>query len=245
MALFTITAHASPFAPIEFSGGSGTPLTINILQDIEYIRTLAGTDTDIAFVFADAGFAFGTYTLVDPISFTLNLTQESYDGLGSGYVSNDISSGDFYFYGNPIGISFSEGDVIHLSAGPYTTSIVYSDAAPPDALLYAFITNTAGVNIATGSVIPETSSYALIFGAISLGYIALKRRKKRSPTSHYMWSLDTLSTDRAHQKRCRLKHLEHCQVMPTNGAVDGTPSVESATLPLLQPAWGASDGTPP
>lgn len=174
--LLANVAYSSSLVPIEFSGGGGTPLTITILQDIEYTRTISGTDTDVAIVFTGAGFTTGSFTLNSPVNFLLNSTPATYNRLGSGYVSNDISLGDFYFFGSPTGVGLSQGDTIHLSAGSYSTSVSYSGGTPANGSYNSFIANTAGVNVATASAIPEPGSYVLILGLASAGCLILRRK---------------------------------------------------------------------
>ncbi len=134
------------------------------------------TDLDLAFMFdvintGDYGTAFG------PV-YTDTINVELFDGVSSlGVLTNNG------FFGSDANAVFD----LDNGAG-YSTSNLTLDVSALDGIANARVVITANANVTpgnivfdnvgfSGTVVPEPSTYAAIFGAIALAFAASRRRK--------------------------------------------------------------------
>ena len=93
-----------------------------------------------------------------------------------GYVSlNDIKN-DILLENLNWDISGEEYITFFISADPSILAPVYGNESNEGGSL-GFTGSSARLNVTAAAVVPEPSTYAMIFGAIALGFVAYRRRK--------------------------------------------------------------------
>ena len=177
---FVSSVHAS-MVQVNFSGGSGTPLTITLPQPVSYTVVGSPTGPHALFVFQGTGNMFsGSLSAGGSLSFTQNAgAPNSIDTAGQftqgGAITlNDLTLLDLTF---PI---LSHNDVLLLSAGSVTTTTNIAAAAPPSGLYSTFLTDGNGINMGAGTAVPEPATLVLsLAGLASLGFVVRRRRTHR------------------------------------------------------------------
>ena len=137
LALAVLTAPAAHAqAQLTFSGGSGTPLTINILSPITYVVTAPSGVAATSFVFDAVGsvpLEFGFATGINTITYTVNGgAAQTTRIVTRGNTTGDITRDDLYINDGPRNLSV--GDIVVLSSGTLTTNTPLAGAAPASAL---------------------------------------------------------------------------------------------------------------
>lgn len=174
---------ASPSAqaavPLQFSGGSGAPLSITLPFPVVYTVTNSfppffGPN----FVFDGVGDLFGTSFpgVTSTIAFSIDAgTPHAIEYVNSGVFVDSISGDDIYTaQGTPMDLPI--GSVITLSAGTMTTTSNIAAPAPASGDYETWITGSNGYTISTFGVIPEPASLSLL----AVGGITLLRRRARA-----------------------------------------------------------------
>jgi hypothetical protein len=177
---------------LTFSGGGGSDLVTSWSTPITFtIGTSPNfTNNYPLFVIEDLGNLLGsntttvvsstaTYTRTSPTTngpFTPNTLGSGFTGAGG---ANPIIATDTYFYagGTSVGASMAIGDTYTLTAGSLTIAN-FSGTAPTSGSFGVFLADSNGLNLGSGSAVPEPSTYALIAGVAMLGFVTCRRRKR-------------------------------------------------------------------
>jgi hypothetical protein len=175
----TNSAHAQ--ANLTFSGGSGTPLTVNFTSPITYTITTPPASFSPIFVFQGVGDVFSGYPgITTTLTYTINGgAAQTIDYVGSSYTGGDMLANDIYVYGSLPGVSV--GDTVLLSAGALTTTGNIASAAPTNGVYTTFIvqnnaTSISGSGISSAAAAPEPASLSLL-ALGGLGMLAKRRHK--------------------------------------------------------------------
>jgi len=180
---------------LTFSGGGGTPFVISWTTPITYTLTSSTENSGVNpyFVFQSIS-GIETPVPVDTVG--------DIPGGGPTYSSTGAGAGDgtqtinSFFTTNAHGMVGDEdvvfratsdttvsyltmGDVISLTTGHLQTSTNFSGTMPTNGYYNTFITDASyQPNLGSGSAVPEPSAYALIAGAVMLGFATWRRRKQ-------------------------------------------------------------------
>ena len=176
-----LSATADAAIALEFSGGSGAPLSITIVEPVMFtVNVPQGVSGSPAFLIEDIGEIFAGFTLTGlsgDVTFTVNsgapvAMSSLYGGLNA--VTPDLN--DLLLTGATS--SMADGDVIILSAGTLTTNAAVAAAAPTagDYNMYFYDMETMLRAGTDGTTVPEPSA-AVLAGLAGAG-IALRRRRR-------------------------------------------------------------------
>ncbi len=176
----TVTS-AQAQADLSFSGGSGAPLSITLLQPVAYtITTDDVTGAGPVFLFQ----GIDNPLMGTPTGVSGNMTYEIDGGppltlteATTGYSGGDVNTTDFVMEGNVPGVYTN--DVVILYPGTLTTTIDIAAPAPGDGMYDTFIINgTISARVSqNGVMVPEPSVWALTAcGAVALGWTLRRRR---------------------------------------------------------------------
>ena len=173
LAALVPAAHADS-APLTFSGGSGSPLTITLPQPVTYVVTSGPAGA--LFDFEGVGNIFGgTLNLSGTLNYTINGGAPiSINAGNTGSTTGTIAPTDLILFHNPLPGNVNIGDTIVLSAGSVTTAINIPAAAPANGNYSAILVDPSGNQIGTG-VVPEPASISML----ALGGLALLARRRR------------------------------------------------------------------
>ena len=165
-------AHAAAIL-LNFSGGSGSPLTITLAQPVTYTIDVAPTG-GILFDFESVANLFGgTVNLSGTMTYTINGgTPISIDRFSNGTTGGTIAATDFVLFKQPASAA-ALGNVVVLSPGTLTTAINIAAAAPASGSYSAILVDQTGTQVAVG--VPEPAAISLlVFG----GLCCLARRRR-------------------------------------------------------------------
>ena len=159
---------------VNFSGGSGTPLTITLPQAVAFTVTTPPVVDATIFGFLNCGNILGGVgNAAGSVSYTRNGGSPiAIDGLGSPTIG--VFSGDDLALFNKSLPTAALNDVFVLSAGSVTTSFNVTNAAPPSGLYAAIVADNLGTTLGTGTAVPEPASVALL----GLAGVALASRRR-------------------------------------------------------------------
>jgi hypothetical protein len=176
---FASSAYAG-MVQVDFSGGSGTPLTITLPQPVSYTVVNFPTVGNATFVFQGTGNMFsGSIGASGSLSFTQNAgALIPIDGAQQ-FNQADTTLNDLAFY-NQTFFGLNHSDVILLSAGSVTTTSNIAAPAPPSGLYSTFLTDGASREMGEGTAVPEPTTLMLFALAAP---ILLRRRINSSPSS--------------------------------------------------------------
>ncbi len=176
-----LSATADAAIALEFSGGSGAPLSITIVEPVMFmVNVPQGVSGSPAFLIEDIGEIFAGFTnagVSGNDTFTVNngapVTMATFFG-GINAGTPDLN--DLVMTGSMS--SMAEGDVIILSAGTLTTNAAVAAAAPTagDYNMYFYDMETMLRAGTDGTTVPEPSA-AVLAGLAGAG-IALRRRRR-------------------------------------------------------------------
>jgi hypothetical protein len=166
IALFTIAAFAflssanAGMVEVNFSGGSGTPLTITLPQSVSYTVVGLPNAAQVFFVFQGTGNLFtGAVSASGSLSFTQNAGASNSINDAQQFSNvpvvtlNDLVLDDTSFPG------LHRNDVFLLSAGSVTTTTNIAAAAPPSGLYLTVLTDGHAVQMGVGTAVPEPGDY--------------------------------------------------------------------------------------
>ena len=145
------SSHAAN-VQVNFSGGSGSPLTITLPRSVAFTVTNDTPSNNAVFVFQGVGnFVGGVAAATGSLSYTTNggspLAINSAGTIALGVVTaNDLS---LFKQASP---SVGAGDVLLLSSGSVTTSANITAAAPPSGLYAAIFVDVNGTQLGVGSL---------------------------------------------------------------------------------------------
>lgn len=188
LAILATAPAANAQANLSFSGGSGAPLTIGLLNLVSYTVTAAGTVNNAPlFVFQSVGNLFGnsSSTVTSTLTYRVNGgTAQTIQRINSGLTGLDLAATDVYINGFLIGVNI--GDIVTLTSGTLTTNNSVAAAAPVAGSFTTFLA-TDGTrtrisnNGVAGAVVaaPEPGSIALL-GIGFAGMTGVVARRKRS-----------------------------------------------------------------
>jgi hypothetical protein len=163
---------------IGITGGSGSPITITLLQPIEYTVT-----TDLSFypvfTFDGAGNLFPGASAVASGSMTYSINggpSQPINYISSGYSGGDTTPDDLSFLYSSALYGLQAGDTVVLNAGTFTTTGSPAAATPGVISIETFLINDFGGRISTfGITVPEPGA-ALLLGLGCTGMVLRRRR---------------------------------------------------------------------
>ena len=166
-------------ASVTFGGGSGSPLSITLSQPISYTVTAAPSVGGL-FDFKGVGNVFGGSVIVSgTMTYSVNGGAPVSINVGNtGTSMGAIAPNDLLLFHNPLPGGVALGDTIVLSAGTVTTAVSVPSAAPASGSYSAILVDPNGLQIGTGTAIPEPASLSLL--AACAGPLVLARRRSRT-----------------------------------------------------------------
>jgi hypothetical protein len=179
IALAALAPNANAQANLTFTGGSGTPLTITLLNPVTFNMT--GTTNQVIFVLDSVSTVFnGTIGVGGNITFTVNGgPTQMLTSLQGDVNANDVTTDDFALFGGII--PSSAGNTVVLSAGTLTTNQNFASTAPTSGTFTTFIVNNSAQRVSSNGVAvtaPEPGSIGLaLVGGIGLMGAVVRRRK--------------------------------------------------------------------
>src|SRR4028118_459533 len=131
LAIYIPVVHGQ--ANLTFSGANGTPLTITLQQSVTYTINNPNCTSGPIFIFDEAG-SFpsvgGDQLVSGTMSFSINAgSAQLIDRTGSSTTVGVLTTNDIYALRNPL-VPLSNGDVVVLNAGSYTTANNISGPLP-------------------------------------------------------------------------------------------------------------------
>ncbi|HEX8287106.1 MAG TPA: VCBS repeat-containing protein, partial [Pyrinomonadaceae bacterium] len=163
LAIYIPVVHGQ--ANLTFSGANGTPLTITLQQSVTYTINNPNCTNGPIFVFDGAG-SFpsvgGDQVVSGTMSFSINGgSAQLINKTGSNSSAGVLTPNDIYALRNPL-VPISNGDVVVLNAGSYTTANNISGPPPANGSFPTFITNAglaAGCSANGVSSLPSTAPF--------------------------------------------------------------------------------------
>jgi len=182
-----VSASHAGNVQVNFSGGSGTPLTITLPQAVSFTVTndTAGSVAD--FVFQGVGnFIGGSAGVSGTLSYTTNggglLAIDRAGTFPLGIVTgNDMS----LFKNSSPGVNL--GDVLVLSSGSVTTSVNISAAAPPSGLYSAIFVDINGTQLGVGTAVPAPFGDYNLDGLVNAADYVAWRKTDETPDGYDAW----------------------------------------------------------
>lgn len=175
--LFTLLAclPLSAQVTLSFSGGSGSPLTVTVENDVTFQLTANGNKFDFV-EFSIPGFtSLSEGSIAGTFGFTTN------GGALTTFEAANGTSGTLLLF--TLSSTWTVGDLVTLHAGSFTTSANYAGSLPADGSYSAMLVDNNLNAIATVSAVPEPSTYAALFGLSALGVAAVVRQRRRMATA--------------------------------------------------------------
>lgn len=182
LSLLAVAPAAHAQANLTFSGGGGSPLTLNLLAPVSYtITSTEGFGFTPSFLFQGVGNPFGNNgrNVNGTLTFRINGgAAQAITGVNSGFLAFGVNS----LYITSASTIFSNvGDTVTLTGGTLTTTTNVAAAAPANGSFTTFIINpnngfpVSGIGVVAA---PEPGSVALLGVGLALFGGVLVRRKK-------------------------------------------------------------------
>ena len=172
------TAGADAAVAVDITGGNGAPITVTILQPIEYTVN-NGTSFWPVFVLDGAGdfLSIATNSVTGTLSFSVNGGPEQFiNRANSEFTSGVVGPDDFYFYLMNSSTQLQTGDTVVLNAGTFTTTGSFAVATPGQISIETFLMGAFGEQVSgNGVAVPEPGS-ALLLGLGCAGMFLRRRR---------------------------------------------------------------------
>jgi hypothetical protein len=154
---FLFCNAAWPQATLNFSGGTGSPITLELVQSVTYVMTASAPVGAPSFVFDGVGNVFEDMlpAATGSITFTINGgSPHPIFRINSGVTAGIATADDVYVYGMLLPLNV--GDLVTLTAGTLTTTTDVALPAPGDGTFNTIITDGFGMPLSTtGVAIPE------------------------------------------------------------------------------------------
>lgn len=183
--LAIITATAAHALPLDFEGGSGSPVTVTLDGKVDYTVTRAITDMRVVFVFSGGtppltDFASGSALADVNLFFTVNDAPYAFqltDRLGTRFGGNTALGFD-----SVESVTLRLGDVVTLWGGSATTVVDIYGTVPTGGDLSTMLVPMDGTYpvalSGTYSAVPEPSTFAALAGLSVLTLAATRRRNR-------------------------------------------------------------------
>jgi hypothetical protein len=143
------SAHAGN-VQVNFSGGSGAPLTITLPQAVSFTVTNDTPGAVVDFVFQGVGNFIGGSALVSgSLSYTTNGGSPLAINIAGTFPLGVVTTNDLSLFRNS-SPGVGQGDVLLLSSGSVTTNANITAAAPPSGLYSAIFVDVNGVQLGVG-----------------------------------------------------------------------------------------------
>ena len=163
---------------IGITGGSGSPITVTLLQPIEYTVT-----TDLSFypvfTFNGTGNLFPVTSDVASGSMTYSINggpPQPINYASSNYSGGDTTPDDLTLLYSSAIYGLQAGDTVVLNAGTFTTTGSHAPATPGVISVETFLVNDLGGRISTfGTTVPEPGA-AILLGLGCTGMVLRRRR---------------------------------------------------------------------
>ena len=174
---FASPCRGSALFQVNFSGGSGSPLTVTLPQALTGTVTNDTANPPALFVIVGTGDVNFVSNASGGLSYTrngagpLSITDVGTFHLGAA-TSNDMSLSSGFD-----AINYNINDVLLLSSGSVTTHAPVASAPPASGLYTGFIMDNNGVRLGDLTPVPEPASV----GLLALAGTMLLRRRRRSP----------------------------------------------------------------
>jgi hypothetical protein len=168
---------------VDFSGGSGSVLTLTLNESYSFVATSNATNYGILFLIDSVGNICSDvrYDITSNITLTVNGVSHDIDFLKTGYSFNDMTADDLYILSSSIPNGtfwIYKGDVITISTGTITTTSSISGVAS-SGTYSVYFTDYAGNTIEVDAAVPEPAECAFGIGALVLiPALILRRRPK-------------------------------------------------------------------
>lgn len=186
-ALALVSATVAHAVPLDFDGGSGSPVTVTLDGKISYAITSASSGQNLAFVFRSVyltNFAGGTVPADGDFYFTLNNDPFQYQIADT--LSTRFGSVTALNFTSAFAVNVVPGDVVTLWSGSATTYSSIAGTVPPaeasfDTYLIAVggIAPVAPTGIYSAASVPEPSTFAALAGLASLALVATRRTSRK------------------------------------------------------------------
>ncbi len=172
---FVSSAHAG-LVQVNFSGGSGTPLTITLPQAVSSTVVTGPSQAQVTFLFQGTGPIFsGTVGAGGSLSYTQNAGSPFSISNASQINSPPFTLNDLALFASTFPPLINVNDVFLLSAGSVTTTTNIAAAAPASGLYSTILTDGAGHKMGDGTAVPEPATLSLLALA---GPMLLGRRRR-------------------------------------------------------------------
>jgi len=186
-ALVTFALAASAHAGnvwLNFSGGSGAPLTVTLPLPITYTVTNDTPNAGAVFVFQNVGDVTGgsVRAATGTMSYTVNAGGgNAINSLGALALGGIVGTNDLSLFRNSSpGVALN--DVLLLSAGAVATTSNVSAAAPASGLYSAILTDGFGIQLGVGTGAPGPNGDYNVNGSVDAADYTLWRDTLGSTT---------------------------------------------------------------
>lgn len=185
-ALALVSASVAHSLPLDFDGGSGSPVTVTMDGKIDYTVTRAITDMRVVFVFSGGtppltDFASGSALADVNLFFTVNDAPYMFqltDRLGTRFGSNTALGFD-----SVESVTLRLGDVVTLWGGSATTVVDIYGTVPTGGDLSTMLVPMDGTYpvalSGTYSAVPEPSTFAALAGFATLALVTTRRNSRK------------------------------------------------------------------
>lgn len=181
---FAVLVSASVNAlPLDFDGGSGSPLTVTLDGKIDYTVTTGSSGQTLAFVFRApslTNFAGGTVPADVDLYFTINGAPFHYELTDA--LSTRFGGLTALNFTSAYAVTVNSGDIVTLWGGSAMTSSSVVGTGPAEASFDTYLIPVGGVApvAPTGvySAVPEPSAFAALAGLATLTLAATRRPRK-------------------------------------------------------------------